>query len=57
MQTVVENFQRFQDMPPILALVVQPLVQHVHDLVEIARAGRDMYKHVDSLFQWRWLTC
>jgi hypothetical protein len=25
-------------MAPILALVVQPLVEHVHDLVEIARA-------------------
>ena len=37
MQAVVEDLQRFQDVPPVLALVVQPLVEHVHNLVEFGR--------------------
>jgi hypothetical protein len=38
-QTVVEHLERFQDMTPVLALVIQSLVQHIHDLVEVGRAG------------------
>lgn len=37
-KAVVENFERFQDMAPVLALVIEALVEHVHDFVEIRRA-------------------
>lgn len=37
-KAVVENFERFQDMAPVLALVVEALVEHIHDFVEISRA-------------------
>jgi hypothetical protein len=33
-EAVVEDFERFKDMTPILALVVQSLVENVHYLVE-----------------------
>jgi hypothetical protein len=35
-EAVVQYLQCFQDMSPVLALVVQPLVEHVHDLVEFS---------------------
>jgi hypothetical protein len=38
-QAVVEHLERFQNMAPILALVVQPFVEHVHDLIKVCRAG------------------
>jgi hypothetical protein len=37
-KAVVENFERFQDVAPVLALVVEALVEHIHDFVEIRRA-------------------
>ncbi len=37
MQTVVGNLERLEDVPPVLALVVEPLVDHVHDFVELGR--------------------
>lgn len=36
-QAVVQHLECFQDVPPVLALVVQPLVQHVHYFVELGR--------------------
>lgn len=38
MQAVVEHFQTFEHVSPVLPFVIQPLVQHVHDLVEIGAA-------------------
>lgn len=35
-ETVVQNFERLEDVSPVLALVIQTLIEHVHDLVEIA---------------------
>lgn len=37
-QAVVEYFERLQHVAPILALVIEALVQHVHDFVELGRA-------------------
>ena len=37
-ETIVQNFQRFENMSPVLSLIIQPFVQHVHNLVEIAMA-------------------
>ena len=37
MEAVVEYFERFQYMAPVLALVVESLIEHVHNLVEIGR--------------------
>jgi hypothetical protein len=39
-KTVVENLEGFQDVAPVLALVVEALVEHVHDFVEIRRAEK-----------------
>jgi hypothetical protein len=33
-KAVVEHLERLKHMPPVLALVVQSLVENVHDLVE-----------------------
>lgn len=38
METVVEDLQRFKDVTPVLALVVQSLIQHIHNFVEVCRA-------------------
>lgn len=40
MEAVVQDFQGFEDVAPVLALVIQSLIQHVHNLVEICRAAR-----------------
>lgn len=40
MQAVIQHFEGFQDMPPILAFIVEAFIQHVHDLVEVAGAVR-----------------
>ena len=37
-KAVVENFERLQDVTPVLALVVEALVEHIHDFIEIRRA-------------------
>jgi hypothetical protein len=34
-QTVVEHLERLENVTPVLALVIQSLVEHVHDLVEV----------------------
>jgi hypothetical protein len=33
-KAVVENLERLEDMSPVLALVIQSLVENVHDLVK-----------------------
>jgi len=38
-QAVVEHLEGLEHVAPILALVVQALIEHVHDLVEVGRAG------------------
>ena len=43
-QTVIENFEGLKDVSPIFALVVQALVEHVHNLVEIAGTRRRLAK-------------
>ena len=40
MQTVVEHFERLQDVAPVLSPIVESLIEHVHDLVEVGRAGQ-----------------
>lgn len=37
-QAVIENLESLEDVSPILSLVVQALVEHVHDFVELSRA-------------------
>jgi hypothetical protein len=36
-EAVVQDLESLQDVAPVLPLVVQTLVQHVHDLVELGR--------------------
>ena len=38
-KTVVEDFERFENVAPVLALVIQSLVQHFHDFVKIRGAA------------------
>ena len=38
MQAVVEHLERLEDVTPVLSLVVQSLVEHIHDLIEVGRA-------------------
>lgn len=38
MQAIVQNLQGLQDMAPILAFIIQSLVEHIHNLVEVAGA-------------------
>lgn len=38
MQAVIQHLERLQHVAPVLALVVQALVEHVHDFVELRRA-------------------
>lgn len=35
METVIQHLQRFEYMAPILPLIVQPLIQHIHNFEEI----------------------
>lgn len=37
-KAVVEEGERFEDMTPVLALVVEPLVKHLHDLHKVGSA-------------------
>lgn len=34
-QAVIEDLERLEDVSPVLALVVESLVNHVHDVVEV----------------------
>ena len=34
-ETIIQNLKRFKHMAPVLAFVIQALVKHVHNLVEI----------------------
>lgn len=36
-QAVVQHFQTLEHVAPILALVVEALVEHIHDFVEVRR--------------------
>lgn len=40
METVVEHLERLENVTPILALVIQSLIQHIHNLIEIGRAAK-----------------
>jgi hypothetical protein len=37
-QAVIQDLQALEHVPPVLALVVEALVEHVHDLVEVGAA-------------------
>lgn len=38
-QAVIEDLERLEHMAPVLALVVQALVEHVHNLVKVLTAA------------------
>lgn len=42
MKAIVQDLQRLENMTPILALVVQSLVQHFHNLEEIRWAAGEI---------------
>lgn len=46
MKTVIQDLERFQDVAPVLALIVETLVDHIHDLVELVRTKRR--RHIRS---------
>lgn len=35
MEDVIKHFQRLEHMSPILSLIIEALVNHVHDLVKL----------------------
>ena len=37
-QGIIEDFQGFQDVAPVLAFIIQSLVEHVHDLEKVGGA-------------------
>jgi hypothetical protein len=37
-EAVVEDLERFEYVAPVLALVVESLIEHIHHLVEVGRA-------------------
>jgi hypothetical protein len=56
-KAVVEDFEGFQDVAPVLALVVETLVEHVHDFVEIRRAGKTVSVLATCEAAWMVQTC
>lgn len=40
-QAVIQNFQALKYVPPVLALVVQSLIEHVHYFVKVGGAVAD----------------
>jgi hypothetical protein len=34
-QAVIRDLKRLQNVPPVFALVIEPLVDHIHDFVEL----------------------
>jgi hypothetical protein len=40
-ETVIQNLESLQDVSPVLALVVQSLIDHIHDFVELGRPEAD----------------
>lgn len=44
-QNVVHNLQCLEDVTPVLALIVQSLVEHVHDLVELGTSAVGTTSH------------
>lgn len=39
MQTVIENFEGFENVAPILALVVESLIDNVHNIIKVVRSA------------------
>jgi len=56
-EAVVEDLERLQDVAPVLALVVEALVEHVHDFVEIRRAEKMMSVLSAGIRRWKLQTC
>lgn len=48
---IVQNGQRLSHVSPVLALVVQPLVQHVHDLEEVHGIVRPLRQIIKSVYR------
>lgn len=48
MQTVVQQRQSFEHMAPVLALVVQPLIEHLHNLDEFVPDQTDQLRQTHS---------
>ena len=40
MKAIVQDFERFENMTPVLALIVQSLVQHFHDFIKVRRPNQ-----------------
>lgn len=56
-KTVVQDFERFEDVTPVLALVVETLVKHIHDFVEVRRAESVLSVLLAIGACWREQTC
>jgi hypothetical protein len=56
-EAVVKDLERLQDVAPILALVVEALVEHVHDFVEIRRAEKRASVLSAGRGGWKLQTC
>lgn len=41
-KTIIQNLECFKDVTPVLSFIIQALVDHVHDLVELGGSGRVM---------------
>lgn len=49
MKTVVEDFESFEDVAPVLSLVVEPFIEHVHDVVKVTRSAEKLVSAHPSL--------
>ena len=38
MEAVIQDLKRLQYVSPVLSLIVQSLVQHIHDFIEFVRS-------------------
>ena len=56
-EAVIKDLERFQDVAPVLALVVEALVEHVHDFVEIRRAEKMLSVLGAAIEWWTLQTC
>src|SRR5213080_328654 len=37
-ETVIEDFKSFQNVPPVFALIIKSLIQHIHNLIKVVRS-------------------
>lgn len=54
-QAVVEDLERFEYVAPVLALIIESLVEHIHHLVEVGRAIEAVSAGPAKVERWSYL--